>query len=221
MFIRSVETENTARKPSSPGAVLRRWRHERRLTLAEVSALGGVSTATLSRIERGTVAVNWAKLDQICRNLGVDITLLFTGDEPAGGARPPASRRSITRAGQGARTSSVGACEFHAAVDLLSKRCEPLVAEVHGRSLEACGGLARQSGETYAYVLEGEVDLHSDVYAPARLAAGDSVYFDATMGHAYVKAADGPCRVLIVTVSAPDQVEARLASTGARASCAG
>jgi len=35
------------------------------------------------------------------------------------------------------------------------------------------------------------------------LQAGDSVYFDSSMGHAYLRVGDGPCRVLTVCSDGP------------------
>ncbi|MFJ2995702.1 cupin domain-containing protein [Pandoraea sp. NPDC087047] len=48
------------------------------------------------------------------------------------------------------------------------------------------------------YVLEGEMALHTDLYTPVRLKAGESVHLDGMMGHAYLKASEGPCKVLCV-----------------------
>jgi oxalate decarboxylase/phosphoglucose isomerase-like protein (cupin superfamily) len=42
------------------------------------------------------------------------------------------------------------------------------------------------------------VVFHTELYAPVLLQAGDSVYFDSSMGHAYLRVGDGPCRVLTV-----------------------
>ena len=58
------------------------------------------------------------------------------------------------------------------------------------------GDLIRHPGEEFAYVLMGEVAFHSELYAPVVLKAGDSIYFDSEMGHAYLKAAEGPCRLV-------------------------
>jgi hypothetical protein len=38
--------------------------------------------------------------------------------------------------------------------------------------------------------------MHLEFYAPIRLEAGDSVYFDARMGHAYVSASDEDANLL-------------------------
>jgi uncharacterized cupin superfamily protein len=79
----------------------------------------------------------------------------------------------------------------------------PIVAELHARSLAEFGELIRHPGEEYAFVLEGEVELHTSLYAPVRLKAGDSIYFDSGMGHAYIAASEGRCRVLSLC-SAPE-----------------
>ena len=79
----------------------------------------------------------------------------------------------------------------------MNKRFIPIVAEVRARSLAEFGEMIRHPGEEYAHVLEG-VDLHTDLYAPVRLETGDSIYFDSGMGHAYIAAAPGLCRVLSI-----------------------
>ena len=66
------------------------------------------------------------------------------------------------------------------------------------------GGLIRHSGEEFIYILEGEVEFHTDFYAPVRLKQGESVYFDSSMGHAFLAASEGPCRLLSVCTD-PDQ----------------
>ncbi len=47
-------------------------------------------------------------------------------------------------------------------------------------------------------MLEGTVEFHSELYAPLTLRKGDSLYFDSGMGHAYLAAESGPCRVLSI-----------------------
>ncbi|HEY8948603.1 MAG TPA: cupin domain-containing protein, partial [Rhizomicrobium sp.] len=60
------------------------------------------------------------------------------------------------------------------------------------------GEMIRHSGEEYAFVLEGTVEFHSELYAPLTLRKGDSLYFDSGMAHAYLKADSGSCRVLSI-----------------------
>jgi hypothetical protein len=46
-----------------------------------------------------------------------------------------------------------------------------------------------------------------------RLGIGDSIYLDSTMGHAYLAASDGPCRVLAVCSGTESQM---IAAVGGR-----
>ena len=52
--------------------------------------------------------------------------------------------------------------------------------------MEEFDHLVSHPGEEMIFVLTGEVELHSNLYAPIRLAAGDSAYYDASMGHALI-----------------------------------
>ena len=107
------------------------------------------------------------------------------------------------RAGEGKSIETKNYSHLYPAWDLLNKKMIPIVAELHARSLEEFGELIRHPGEEYAFVLEGEVDLHTSLYAPVRLKAGDSIYFDSGMAHAYIAASEGRCRVLSLC-SAPE-----------------
>jgi mannose-6-phosphate isomerase-like protein (cupin superfamily) len=85
----------------------------------------------------------------------------------------------------------------------------PIIIDVQARSVDELGGLVRHSGEEYLYVLTGTMELHSDLYAPLPLAAGDSIYFDSGMAHGYVRTGES-CRVLSVCAGSGIQ---RLAQT--------
>jgi uncharacterized cupin superfamily protein len=54
----------------------------------------------------------------------------------------------------------------------------------------------RHEGEEFLYILEGELELHTECYAPLVLKARESVYFDSRMGHAYIARGTEPCRAL-------------------------
>ena len=77
---------------------------------------------------------------------------------------------------------------------------QPLVAEIHSTDINEYGPYTRHPGEEFNYVLSGEVDFHTDVYAPVRLKVGDSVYFDAEMGHAHTKVGNAKCTILGVLI---------------------
>lgn len=181
----------------NPGVALRALRRQRGWTLAEIGARTGLPISTLSKIENGKMSLSFDKLTRIAQGLEVDIGELFSSQSPVGGDTF-SGRRSITRAGEGYAIRTEHYDHLYPASELLNKRLVPIIAEVHARSLEEFGELIRHTGEEFALVLEGTIELHSELYAPARLEAGDSIYFDSAMGHAYIAAAPGPCRVLAV-----------------------
>jgi transcriptional regulator with XRE-family HTH domain len=182
---------------SKPGLALRTLRKRRQWTLAEVSARTRLPVSTLSKLENGKMSLSYDKLARLTAGLEIDIAQLFEPGMTA--SRVPANgRRSVTRDGEGLSIQTENYAHLYPVPDLLNKRFVPIIAELHARSLAEFGELIRHPGEEYAYVLEGTVELHTDVYAPLRLEKGDSIYFDSGMGHAYIAASPGVCRVLSI-----------------------
>lgn len=203
--------------PARPGSVLKAIRTRRGWTLAEVGRRTGFPVSTLSKMENDRVSLTYDKLVRLSSGLGIDISLLF--GESAEEAAPSTShgRRSITRAGEGRLIDSPNYHHLYAAADLLNKRLIPIVVEHRARSLEEFGELVRHAGEEFVYVLEGEVDVHTSLYAPVRLKPGDSIYLDSTMAHGYVAASPGPCRVLAICSGNENQMIAAVGGVPATA----
>lgn len=196
----------SAAKMNNPGQVLKAARLERGRTLAEISAGSGLPVSTISKLENGKMSLSFDKLTRLSAAIGVDIAQLF--DASAVSAPSATGRRSVTRKGEGATIETHAYGHIYPASDVLKKRFVPIIADVHCRSIAEFGELIRHPGEEYAYVLEGAVELHTDLYAPVRLEAGDSIYFDSGMGHAYIAVADGPCRVLSICSGDEPQLKA-------------
>jgi transcriptional regulator with XRE-family HTH domain len=199
-----AEPSLAGKRVAHPGAALKALRRKHGWTLAEVSRRTGLPVSTLSKIENDRMSPTFDKLSRISTGLQIDIAALFEGGAGAEAQTAASGRRCIVRAGEGKAIETKNYSHLYPAWDLLNKRIIPIVAELHARSLEEFGELIRHPGEEYAYVLEGEVDLYTSVYAPLRLKTGDSIYFDSGMGHAYIAAAEGPCRVLSLC-SAPER----------------
>ena len=196
---------------AKPGAVLKSLRLANGWTLSDVSGKTGLPVSTLSKVENDKMSLSYDKLARISRGLEIDIGLLFSPE----GASAPLSlvtgRRSIARAGEGRLIETETYEHIYPAAELLNKRFVPIVAEIRARSLSEFGELIRHSGEEYAFVLEGTVELHTDLYAPVTLEVGDSIYFDSGMGHVYLSAGPGPCRVLAICSGEESQLIAALA----------
>ena len=189
-----------------PGAVLKAVRAAKGWTLAEVKDRTGLSISTLSKIENGRMGLSYDKLMKLGEGLGVDVGQLLTGNSRPGEESPRliSGRRTITRKGEGPGVeTSTYTYSYHAA-ELLGKSMDPMMIEVTARSIDDFEDFTRHDGEEYACVLDGSVDFHSDLYAPTRLSEGDSIYFDAAMGHAYVAASPGRCRILVICAGASE-----------------
>ncbi len=208
--LRKAMPQSTA----NPGDHIRNVRKRLGLTLSELGARTGLAVSTLSKLEKGNVSLSYDKLMLLSRGLGVDMAELLS-DAP--GARPVpggSGRRVVHRAGEGQLVETQSYQQVYLASELLNKRFTPIVVEVHARTIEEFkaefGELISHPGEEFAYVIEGEIAFHSDIYSPVVLKAGDSIYFDSEMGHAYLKAAEVPCRLVASCAPRQGQVEAPL-----------
>ena len=188
---------NSSFAPSYPAAAIRAARVEQGLTLRALAARIGLPYSTLSKLENGKMELTYDKLLKLAQGLNVELGHLLAGSPTV--QQPSAvGRRSVSRAGRSPGASSKVYHHLYPAADLLGKMMVPIIIEVEASSVAAMGGCVRHAGEEYLYVLAGEMELHSDLYAPLRLRAGDSVYFDSGMAHAYVRVGNDPCRVLSV-----------------------
>jgi transcriptional regulator with XRE-family HTH domain len=188
-----------------PGRALKAIRKRRGWTLAAVSERTGLPISTLSKIENDKMSVSYDKLTRLCAGLEIDFADLLA-TESSSSAGTVSGRRSVTRAGEGRLIDTGGYVHRYHAAELLQKRFVPLVAEIRARSREELGDWIRHPGEEFAYVLEGSVDLHTEFYAPTRLETGESIYFDSGMGHLYVAATPGPCKVLGICSASESQL---------------
>ena len=188
----------------SPGLAIRALRRGKGLTLAQVSGKTGLAISTLSKLEKGQVSLSYDKLMLLSKGLGVDIASLL---DPKLHSPPPSpglgsGRRVVQRAGDGQMIETNSYRQLYLATELLNKAMTPLAVEIRARTLaefkEEFGGLIRHSGEEFSLVLEGELELHTEHYAPLHLKEGDSVYFDSDMGHAYLNVGDTRCRLICV-----------------------
>jgi transcriptional regulator with XRE-family HTH domain len=179
------------------GARLRQLRFKRHLSIAEVSAATGIAKSTLSRVENDQLSLTYAKLLQLCRGLQIDIAELFSSAPPRELVQPSA-RRTFTAVGDG-RPVIIGTQAYnYLCTELSGKKMTPMTGTIESRTLEETNGLLKHEGEEFTFVLEGRMALHTQFYEPLILDAGGSVYFDSTMGHAYVSVGTVPLKILCV-----------------------
>jgi transcriptional regulator with XRE-family HTH domain len=191
---------------AKPGAVLKRMRAERGWTLEEVSQRTGLAVSTLSKAENDKIALTFEKLVIISEALQIDFAQLFGSSTSAAVHVKGGTRRSISRAGEGRSIETAKGNYLYVATELVNKRLIPIIGEVFAKDISEYEEFSRHHGEEYVYVLQGTLELHTEMYTPARLAQGDSVYFDSGMAHAYVAVGDEPCRILSMCATSESQL---------------
>lgn len=191
------------------GDCLRRLRKQHGWTLQDVAQLTGVAVSTLSKVENDQMSLTFDKLLQVCSGLGIHVTELLGSDSRQRSAR---TRRSVTSQGNTLRQLTRNYDYYYLATDLVKKRMVPIRAYARARTLEEFGPLTSHAGEEFLVVLKGEIELHTDQYAPVRLKAGESVYIDSTMGHAYLSVGEGDAEMLCICSGEEPDMEKTLFS---------
>ncbi len=180
------------------GERLARFRRAKGLTLARLSAMTSISEATLSRAENGLSPLNAHNLYILAKVLDVDIVGFFRPDAKEFSK----GKRTVTRCGEGEKESTDRYDLELLCAELAAKVMVPSRNRVTAPSLEEAGGLRAHEGEEFLYVLSGQVEVHTELYAPTRLSPGDSMYFDSNMAHAYVAVGAEPAEILVVVAAA-------------------
>lgn len=184
---------------AKPGAILKALRRQKGWKLSEVAAKTGYPISTLSKLENDQVSFTYDKMARLSKALEVDIGLLFAEAGRAAPATPPSTgRRSIIRKGEGRVVETDTYRYRFVATDLLNKRFVPIFGESYIRSIDKFGEMFRHEGEEFTFVIEGALELHTELYAPVRLEAGDAIYFDSGLAHAYIDVGSTPCRTLTI-----------------------
>ncbi|HEU4958314.1 MAG TPA: cupin domain-containing protein, partial [Sphingomicrobium sp.] len=86
-------------------------------------------------------------------------------------------------------------------------------SKIRAKTSEEFGELVHHAGEEFVYVLSGRVTVNTEHYDSVTLEVGQSIYFDSSMGHAYL-AAEGcdEAVVLAVMSSANEELQESLMS---------
>lgn len=199
--IRTTEPSKHLSEQPKLGECLRAMRRRHGLTLQDVSKRTGVALSTLSKVENDLMSLTYDKIVQICTGLGIPITELLSTE---GQQRDvPRTRRSIVSADTTLVHETKNYQYSYLCTDLIDKRMVPIVIRLRARDIRDFDTLVRHAGEEFVYVLDGEIEVHTEHYAPARIRAGQGFYIDSTMGHAFLAA--GPQDAMLLCVcSAPE-----------------
>ena len=180
------------------GDKMRTLRLKKKIGLVELGRHTGLSPALISKIERGRLFPTLPTLLRVALVFGVGLEFFFAGarekplvavvrkdqrvqlpDHP--GAREVTYRfESLDYPATERRFSCYYAEFFPVATDKLQPHEHP--------------------GVEFIYTIDGTLSVHMGVDEHA-LAAGDSMYFDSTVPHAYRRSGGRTCRAVVVTSS--------------------
>ncbi|QHE91184.1 helix-turn-helix domain-containing protein [Pandoraea fibrosis] len=179
------------------GARLRNARTANGLTLKALSERSGVAVSTISKAERGDIALTYDKFGALARALGLDYSAIFGHDnvELSAGISP-----SFTEAGKQAIYETPNYRYGMIASDLANKRMVPMRAHIRARKLEDFPDYIRHAGEEFVFVLSGNLLLQFENGSKFRLAPGDSLYFDSGVGHVYLSEHDDGVDAIVCCV---------------------
>lgn len=169
-------------------ALLRTVRKQRGLTLERLAEQTGLTKSYLSKIERSRSTPSIATAIKVAQALEVDVAQLFSerGDEDK-----IAVDRAVDRSADQQRYRAM-------ASGMLGKSMSPFVIRPAGRATrDTHPRHALHRGQEFVFVHAGTVELEYGEETWT-LAAGDSAYFDASIGHRIRTVGGGRAEVVVV-----------------------
>ena len=180
------------------GAKVRALRLKKKIGLVELGKHTGLSPALLSKLERGLLFPTLPTLLRIALVFSVGLEFFFAGSREQPLVAVVRKRDRVALPDRpGARTMNYRfeSLDFPAT----ERRFNSYVAEFFAVAVES---LRRHdhAGVEFIYALQGTLSVHIGE-AEHVLQAGDSMYFDATVPHAYRRSSGRTCRALVVTAA--------------------
>ena len=183
------------------GQRLRAIRQRARWTLKEMSQRSEIPVSTLSKVERDTLSLSYQQLARLMEKLHLRAADLF---EHASASASITGWRSIQR-GDAMTYHLVGTYECgYACADLRHKMMRPVFVRLRGTQTTKHHWQICEHGDEYLFVLEGSIEVNTQLYAPVVLNEGDSIYLDSRIEHSYAAAeTSGTATALIVCCEHP------------------
>ncbi len=174
------------------GQRIRNLRHDRGLSLKQLSEEASISIALLSQVERDQLDPSLDTLRKLAKALNVPLFSLFHESPEEGVVVVPRSRRPSLVVTPGAVAYTRISPGF-GRLEVLEGRLEPGAA--------SSSDLWEHNSEECTFVLHGTltVEFADQSYT---LSEGDSIYFDSKRGHRYFNPSSIQC-VYVVTVTPP------------------
>lgn len=188
------------------GALMRSLRSRKGWTLKEMSEKSGIPVSTLSKVEHDRLTLSYDKLYQLGQKLGMRMSELFAEEtEEDKTASAITARRSLGDLQHAVRIETPNYDYYYLCAELRRKRMIPVIAKVRAKTAKQFGDLSHHSGEEFTYVIQGSVVINTEFYDPVVLTEGQSIYFDSSMGHAYLTTEGCEEATVLTVMSSADE----------------
>ena len=177
------------RRGSTLGGLVRLLRQRNAWTLRQMSDKVGIPLSTLAKVEADKLSLTYDKLQQLTSRLGMTMTEFLAQADPVSresSAPVVTARRSLTTDVNSIRITTPNYDYEYLCADLREKRMVPIITRIRAHDIAEFGEPVQHKGEEFVYVLEGSIEVHLQFYTTVVLKAGQGIYIDSTMGHAYV-----------------------------------
>jgi transcriptional regulator with XRE-family HTH domain len=171
-----------------PGRI-KELREVMEISVIDMARETGIPLETYRKYESGEADIPISILYKIAQKLGVDATVLLTGEDPK------MDTAAVCRAGKGVQIERYPGYEFSAlAYNFKGRTIDPLL--VYLDPARAPAAPVVHGGQEFNYVIEGRIKVTVG-RREYHLETGDSIYFDAGLPHS--QAADGvPARFITI-----------------------
>lgn len=178
------------------GAKIRSARLAQKMTLMELAARSKVSLSSLSKAERGLVALSYEKFLAVSQALALDLTDLFNKNLPQA-----ASAVVVDRVNEAVIYRVHRYLYGMLATEWAHKKMTPMVGRIEpGVPIDA-SDFSKHAGEEFIFVLEGCLTMQFENGTSQTLNKRDSIYFDSSLGHHYICASPEAVEILVVCVN--------------------
>ncbi len=207
--------DEMANEDNTLGRLIRILRQQNGWTLKQMSEKVNIPLSTLAKVESDKLSLTYDKLQQLAARLGMSLTEFLGQAESRALATEPqivTARRSVMSKDNVVEINTPNYGYEYLCTDLRDKRMVPILGRIRAHDITEFGDLVTHSGEEFIYVLEGSLEVHLQFYKPIRLNAGQGIYLDSSMGHAYTAVDCDSALMLAVCSSEDPSLEGELMS---------
>lgn len=163
-------------------------------TLAQLGERSGLALSTISKAERGKIALTYDSILRLAYAFDLEMSELLSDTPQAGRSEAV----TVEPKGQAQKVEN----DYYIMNMLCSarthKRMMPVLATIKAHNVEEFSRFISHPGEEFVYVLQGQLTFQIEGQKPRVLEPGDSVYFDSGLGHAYLSTGAVETKLIVV-----------------------